>query len=187
MSIQLERHLFSLEEFERVVEAGGFDEDARIELIRGEIVDRAPIGFEHGMAVAKLNRLFIGLLGDSAIVWVQSPVQIAPNSRPEPDLALLKGHDYGANRPVTASDLLLVVEVSDTTLTYDRTVKGPLYAQAGIPEYWIVNLQDKVIEVYTGPSGGRYDDAKQVKRGNALALPGGLGSIPVSSILGSTS
>src|SRR6476646_2998270 len=104
MAIQLERHQFTLEEYERLVDAGGFAEDARIELIRGEIVDMTPIGFEHSMAVARLNRLISGLEGEKALVWVQSPVQIAPNSRPEPDLALLKWQDYGANRPVSASD-----------------------------------------------------------------------------------
>ena len=183
MSLQLERHLFTLEEYERIVEAGGFAEDARIELIRGEIVDMAPIGFEHGMGIAKLNRLFGRLAGDRALIWVQSPVQIAPNSRPEPDLALLKWRDYGAKRPVSASDVLLIVEVSDTTLNYDRTVKRSLYAEAGIPEYWIVNLQDRVIEVYTSPSNGAYQSEKQAKRGDAIVLPGDLGSISVADIL----
>src|SRR5438270_7129709 len=115
-----ERRLFTLKEYERMIKDRVFDEDERLELIRGEIVKMPPIGCDHGMRVANRNQLFGRLAGDKALVWPQGPIQIAPDSRPEPDIALLKPQRYGAKRPVTPSDVLLVVEVSDTTLRHDR-------------------------------------------------------------------
>ena len=186
MAIQLERHLFTLEEYERMVESGGFNEDSRVELIKGEIVDMSPIGFEHGSGVSRLIMQLVELVKQSAVLWVQSPIQIAPNSRPEPDLLLLRRpDDYGDNRPPTPQDVVLLIEVADTSLKYDRQVKGPLYAGAGIPEYWIVNLQEGVLEVYTDPAEGAYKRVRTVKRGETLALPGGLGGdVDVSDVLG---
>jgi Uma2 family endonuclease len=186
MTIQLDRHLFTLEEYERMVEAGGFDENARVELIRGEIVNMAPIGVRHAACVTRLTTLLVRQVGDTAVVWSQNPFGIPGHSRPQPDVALLRWRDdyYDARSPM-AEDMLLVIEVADTSLTYDRGVKGSLYAEVGIPEYWIVNLQDQVIEVYTKPTEGAYKRSKQAKRGKALPLPGGLeGAIQVSDILG---
>src|SRR5438128_8981655 len=184
MTIQLDRHLFTLEEYERTVDAGGFDQDARVELIRGEIVDMAPIGVRHAACVTRLTTLLVRKVGDNAVVWSQNPFGIPGHSRPQPDVALLRWRDdyYDARSPVP-EDMLLVIEVSDTSLAYDRGFKGALYAEAGIPEYWIVNLQGQVIEVYTNPTEGAYKQAKQAKRGKTLPLPGGLeAAIRVSDI-----
>jgi Uma2 family endonuclease len=146
-----------------------------------------PIGFDHGMGVANLTQLLVRLVGDRALVWPQGPIQISPGSRPEPDIALLKPQRYSAKKPVTPSDVLLVVEVADTTLKYDREEKGPLYAEAGIPEYWIVNLPERVIEVYIEPSGGSYKQTRKLHRGEMLTLPAELGgSVEVNDILGKT-
>ena len=123
-----------------------------------------------------------------AIVWPQNYSIRLPgsNSRPEPDVTLLRWRDdYYANARPTPQDVLLVIEVAESSVQRDRTVKGPLYAEAGIPEYWIVNLQDQVIEVYSNPVKGEYKRAKQAKRGATLPLPGGLAAvIQVSDILG---
>jgi Uma2 family endonuclease len=178
------RRLFTLDEYERMIEAGVFQEDEHLELIRGEIVEIPPIGFDHGSGVSNLVTALAAQVGKAARLWPQGPLQIAPDSRPEPDFALLKPQNYSKKRPVTPSDVLLIIEVSDTTLQYDHKVKGPLYAQAGIPEYWIVNLPDDVIEVYTEPSGGAYRSTRKVKRGQTLALPAELGAIEVSEVLG---
>jgi Uma2 family endonuclease len=184
--IGLERRLFTLEEYERMIEAAVFHEDEHIELIEGEIVRMAPIGFDHGMAVARLTRLLVRLVGDNAVVWVQSAIQLAPNSRPEPNLALLKWrNDYGAKRPPTGADVLLIVEVADTSLKYDRRVKGRLYAEAGVPEYWILNLAGGMLEIHTDPVEGAYKSARQAKRNEMLSLPGmPEGVVEVSEIMG---
>lgn len=186
MAIQLERHLFTLEEYERMVESGGFHEDARIELIRGEIVDMAPIGVRHEACVTRLTTLLVRKAADSAIVWSQNSIRLPGHSRPQPDVSLLRWRDdyYEGRRPVP-EDVLLVVEVADTSLTSDRQVKAPLYAQAGIPEYWIVNLRDNVIEVYAEPVEGAYKQSRRAQHGEAFPLPGGLeDTLSVSDILG---
>ncbi len=183
--IQMTKHLFTLDEYERLVETGGFDEDARIELIRGEIVDMAAIGVRHEACVARLTILLAQRASSNVVIWIQNSIRLPDNSRPQPDVALLRWRDdyYEGKRP-TPDDVLLVIEVADTSLLDDRAVKGPLYAQAGIPEYWIVNLQDNVIEVYTEPSGGAYGRTKQERRVETLRLPGGLGDAGVGDILG---
>src|SRR5207247_4753412 len=131
MAVQIEKRLFTLQEYERMIEAGVFQEDERLELIKGEVVEMTPIGFDHAGTVARLTMLLARSVGDNAILWIQNPIQFDGNSRPQPDLALLKSQDYSASRPATASDTLLVVEVADTSIAYDRKVKGPLYAGAG--------------------------------------------------------
>jgi Uma2 family endonuclease len=182
---ELPRHLFTIEEFEHMIDVGAFDADKRIELIKGEIVDMTPIGFRHEMCVARLSGLLTRLVGDVALVWPQNnSIRLAENSRPQPDVSLLKLRaDYSVERPPTGLDVLLVVEIADTSINYDRTVKGPLYAQAGIPEYWLVNLKASIVEVYSNPAGGNYKQARKVGRGETLPLPGGLQAVvEVSSV-----
>jgi Uma2 family endonuclease len=184
---QPNRHLFTIEEYELMLEAGVFQEDDHIELIGGEIVDMPPIGPGHGFGVSNLVMLLAPRVGTSAILWVQSPVRISPNARPEPDVALLMPRpDLSPTSPPIAADVLLVIEVSDSSVDYDRKVKKGLYAEAGIAEYWIVNLQDQIIEVYSDPADGEYIEATRAKRGDTLTLPVGLGSIQVSAILANT-
>jgi len=179
------RHKITLEEFEHMVSAGVFQEDARLELIEGVLVDMTPVGFDHGFGVANLIRVIGKLAGESALVWVQSPIRLPDNTRPEPDFALLKPRpDLSPGSPPTAADVLLVVEVSDTSLNYDRKVKAPLYAAALIPEYWIVNLHERTIEVYTNPAEGAYKQTRTVGTGDPLRLPAPLeGTMHVSDIL----
>ena len=118
---------------------------------------------------------------------MQSPIRIGPNDRSEPDVALLRPRpDLSPESPPQAADVLLVIEISDSSIAYDRKVKRSLYAEADIPEYWIVNLQDQIIEVYSNPSEGEYRQAIQAKRGATLPLPIGLGTIDVRDILTNT-
>jgi Uma2 family endonuclease len=130
-----------------------------------------PIKPPHASADNRLGALLMQRLGGRAFVWSQSPVAVADDSLPQPDLALLRPRpdDYAAHHPVPA-DVLLVIEVSDTTLRDDRRIKGPLYARAGIAEYWIVNLVDNVLEVYRRPGPDGYDE-RQVLRPGAGAAP----------------
>jgi Uma2 family endonuclease len=157
-----------------MAEAGILTEDDRVELIDGEIVEMSPIGGRHVTCVGRLTRLLIRHLGDDAVVNIQSPVQLGERDEPEPDVAVVKVRDYGDDLP-TARDVLFLIEVSDTTLRYDRARKLPLYARAGIPESWLVDLPGQAIERHTSPAEGGYRVTLRVGRGEeieSLALPG---------------
>jgi Uma2 family endonuclease len=134
-----------------------FAEGARLELIEGEIVEMAPIGSRHAGAVKILNQIFGRLAGDRAIVSVQDPLIIGERSVPQPDLALLKprADSYSGAHP-TAADVLLVVEVADTTLAFDLGTKVPLYARFGVPEVWVIDLQERAVRVFRDPSASGY-------------------------------
>jgi Uma2 family endonuclease len=164
-------HRFSVTLYEKMIDNGILREDDRVELIRGEIVAKMPIGKQHAACVKRLNRLFNSLLGAQAVVSVQDPIQFA-DSEPEPDIALLvpKGDYYASDKPAPA-DVLLIVEVADTSLEYDREAKGAVYAEAGIAEYWIVNLVDTCVEVYRQPrADGTYADVRTVRSGDTIQL-----------------
>lgn len=149
--------------------AGVLSENDRVELIEGEIVEMNPIGSRHAACVGRLTKILERQAGDHAIVWVQNPVQISEYSEPLPDVALLKRRDdfYSQANPQPA-DVLLIIEVADSSVEYDRVVKMPLYAQAGIPEMWLVNLPKDTIEIYTQPLGETYREIRLVKRGESL-------------------
>ncbi|CAN5903130.1 Uma2 family endonuclease [soil metagenome] len=150
-------HKFSLETYNRMIEAEILTKQDKVELIRGEIVAMAPRGNKHlFLTNYYADRLLETYRGEAWVVS-QSPVQLQPNSEPEPDLTLLKlPIDRYKERKPQAEDILLIVEVSDSTLLYDRGKKLRLYAKADIPEVWISNLQDNVLEAYREPKGGRY-------------------------------
>jgi len=150
-------HRFTVEEYGRMGEAGVFSPDVRVELIEGEIVYMSPIGDRHAACVGWLNRTLTLLLQHVALVWMQNPVRLNDHSEPEPDILVLKPRDdfYRDGKP-RPEDVMVLIEVSDTTLEYDRRVKVPLYARAGVPEVWIVNLTDERVETFAEPSGGVY-------------------------------
>jgi len=163
---EAKKRKFTAGEYRRIAEAGILREDERIELIKGEIIDMAAIGSHHAACVDKLNRLFTRNLSESVIVRVQNPVRIKEHSEPEPDVALLKlREDFYAEAHPMPEDVLLVVEVADTSLDYDRNVKLPVYAEAGIGEVWIVNLKDGYVEVWTKPSPKGYDALRRFHKG----------------------
>jgi Uma2 family endonuclease len=184
---QIRKHLITLEEYERMIAADVFRDPFRLELIRGELIEMSPPGFEHEFTVARLATLLDRRAGEAALVWPQGNSIRLPNSdsRPQPDAALLRWRDdYSSLKPPTAEDVLLVVEVSDTSLKYDKSEKLALYAGAGIAEYWIVNLQNKTIESYSSPVDGAYTSVRKAGRGDVIALPGELaGEIAVDEVL----
>jgi Uma2 family endonuclease len=170
-----QRHAISAEEYLRMGEAGVFAPEARLELIEGEIVEMAPIGSPHAGTVKLLNGLFARLAGALAVVSVQDPLIVGERSVPQPDLALLKprADSYTRSHP-TAADVLLVVEVADTTLGFDLGTKVPLYARAGIAEAWVVDLQERAVRVFRDPSASGYRTSFAVSgeaKVNATALP----------------
>ena len=169
MSVQIARRQFTVDDFYGMLKVGIFTEDDRVELIDGEIVEMSPIGSRHAACVARLAALFVKRLGDAAVVFPQNPLRLDKKSEPVPDVVVLKPRaDFYAGAHPGPADVLLVVEVADTTLRYDRRVKVPLYARAGIPEVWIVNLARGVVEVYAGPDGNGYSEIRKAERGQAL-------------------
>ena len=164
------RHRFSVDEYHRMGEARVFPEDDRVELIDGEIVDMTPIGSRHAACVDRLNRLLDRRVGDRAIVRVQNPVRLGDLSEPEPDLSLLVSReDFYASAHPSAGDLLLVVEVSETSASVDRHLKAPLYARHGVPELWIVDLEAEEVQVHREPSADGYRSVETRGRGERLA------------------
>ena len=181
-------HRFTVHDFHRMAEAGILGEDSRVELIRGRIVDMAAIGSAHMVAVNRLTRLLVAAGGDRGVMSVQNPVRPDEGSEPQPDLAVLRpgADDIGAPIPHPA-DVLLLIEVADSTLREDRGEKAVLYAASGVMEYWVVNLVDRVFEVHRGPGAGGYQDVRRVPPGDTLEvlmLPGV--TLAASALLGSS-
>lgn len=186
MSVQIARRHFNVSEFYRMAEAGIFLEDDRVELVRGEIVEMSPIGSRHAACVGRLTELFSRQSRQKFIVWVQNPIRLDESSEPEPDVVLLnRRSDFYAGGHPAPEDVLLVVEVADTSAEYDRTVKTPLYAQAGIPEVWLVDLTEDAVEVYAEPVNGAYQAFRQAKRGDSLTAQSVSGlTLRMDAILG---
>jgi Uma2 family endonuclease len=168
-SVQVNRRSFTVAEYERMGQFGIFSEDDRVELVCGEIIEMSPIGERHAACVDALSELLRERLKRSVIVRVQNPIQLDDYSEPQPDIALLKRRDdfyrHAHPRP---EDVLIVIEVSDSTLELDRKVKVPLYAGVGIPEAWLVNLPEERIEVYSDPAGGEYQTVRSYARRQKL-------------------
>ena len=143
MAVQLVTHRFTAKDLHRLVEAGILREDDRVELLHGEIVDMPPIGPGHAAGVNRLLNVFLPLQGErKAIISVQNPIHLGEHSEPQPDLALLKPRpDFYAQGHPTPQEVLLVVEVMESSAGYDREVKVPLYARFGIPETWLVDVE----------------------------------------------
>ena len=155
--VPVERWRFTVDDFEKMGEVGIFKESDRVELIDGEIYAMNPIGFGHSGHVMKLIQTLSRALGDRGLLNVQNPVQIRPRRQLQPDVMVLRLRDdyYTTSHPV-ASDVLLMIEVADSSLTYDRNTKARVYAQAGLPDYWIVDLVNTQLLVCREPVDGVY-------------------------------
>ncbi len=169
-------HRFTADQFHRMGDAGVFHEGDRVELIDGHIVEMTPIGPEHAGCVKELVRLLYHAAGDTVVLGVQDPLVLSTHQAPEPDIAVLRPRPGGyRQRHPGPDDVLLVIEVADTSLAYDRSTKIPRYAVAKVPELWIVNLPAEVVEVHRAPASGRYTDTSTLSRGatiRPLRLPG---------------
>ena len=160
-------HRFSVADYERLIELGILTENSNVELIRGEIVAKMSIGDLHVQCVDILNRLLMRGVGDDAIISIQNPIRLS-DSEPEPDV-VVKAHS--AKGKPSASEILLVIEVAESSLDYDREVKLPLYAENGIREFWIVNLIDRCVEVYRQPQpNSTYADVQTLHAGESISL-----------------
>lgn len=173
--IQMQRHRLTVYDYYRMAELGILAPDARVELIEGEIIDMTPQGSRHADIIAKLNRRIVVAVDDAAVVRCQLPLRLSIRSEPEPDFAIVKerGTHYAAAHP-TAADVLLLVEISHTSIEYDRYVKIPLYARHGIAEAWVIDIEAKRVHRFRTPRDGAYTDVSSVDRPGTLspiALP----------------
>ncbi len=170
IEFELTRHRFTVDEYLRMAEFDLLGEDSRVELIWGEIVEMSPIYIAHTSTVKRLISLLTKNLGDRIILGVQDPVQLSDDSLPQPDIAVLRPQDYFySERQPGPDDILLLIEVADTSLRYDQRVKSKLYGAAGIADYWIVNLPGRQIEVYRGPQPDGYRTVTRYAPGETLS------------------
>lgn len=148
---------FTVDEYHRLGELGFFTDNERVELIKGEIFEMAAKGTAHSVCITRLYRELFKLIGEQATLRGQEPIILSENSEPEPDMVIARNtpDDYLASHPVP-SDILLLIEIADSSLKYDQQVKLSVYAEAGIADYWIFNLLDNCLECYTEP----YHDIK---------------------------
>jgi Uma2 family endonuclease len=155
----LQRHRLTISDYHLMGEAGILPEDSRVELIEGELIDMAPIGSQHAGTVFHLSNLLNLAIGSAAFVWVQNPIILDKHSEPEPDIALLRPRSdlYKSSHP-RPDDILLIIEVADSSLQYDRHIKIPLYARHGIPEVWLVDLVNKTLTLFRTPSEHGYQE-----------------------------
>jgi len=187
MAVPIQKRFVTIDEYHRMGEQGVFPLDARLELIRGEIIEMSPIGPRHAGSVRRFIRNFSARLSSYAIVDAQNPVEMREQeSEPQPDITLLRLQDdlYSTATP-TPGDTLLVVEVADSSLSFDRKVKMHLYAEAGIPESWLVDLNSETLFVFRRPSPEGYQDVRAYRRGESVApeaFPGV--SFAIEEILG---
>jgi Uma2 family endonuclease len=176
MGMPLARRSFTVDEYHRMAEAGILGEDDRVELIHGQVVAMTPIGPDHGSCVNRLTALLVPLAGRHATVSVQNPLVLGKHEEPQPDLTVLRYRADGyRERHPEASDVLVVIEVGDTSVEADRRTKIPLYARTGIPEAWLVNLPADTIECYRAPGAEGYADIRTAQCGETLTpvrLPG---------------
>lgn len=184
MAVPIQKQLWTIDEFERAWDNGAFPPDARLELIRGEIVEMSPIGDPHFFCVMYLGDLLADLK-PKAISSIQGPLKLPElESVPQPDAVVFRRRDF-RTRPPRAKDVLFLVEVSDSSLAYDRDVKMPLYAEMGIREAWLVDLNGDRIFVYREPTPDGYQTARTYYRGEFItpkSFPGK--KLSVTDILG---
>lgn len=162
---------FRVEDFRRMTEVGILPEESGWEIIDGYLIDKMSIGSKHASTVKRLNKIFTNLVGNQTIISVQDPIHIDDYNEPEPDIAVLvqRSNFYSEGHP-TSEDVLLLIEVSDSTIEYDRDIKKTLYAEAGIAEFWLINLKENTVERYSSPKNGNYRLAEILESGETIKV-----------------
>lgn len=175
----------SCDRYHEMIASGSLREDDRVELVHGYLVTKMSIGANHSAVVSRLARLLHRMLSDDLIVRSENPVTIHEYSEPEPDVVVARYRDdFYADRHPHPEDILLVIEVADTSLAFDRDAKIPLYASCGIPEAWLVDLNAGEVTRYSQPDGANFTMQKVCRKGDALPLPGGSGQVLAVADLG---
>ena len=170
--VVLTRHKLNVDDYCRMAEAGILGEGDRVELIDGELIDMAPIGQGHVAIVNRVTRALVLACGDRAIVSPQNPVRLDRLNEPRPDFAVFRPRAdfYGAGDRPGPADVLLLIEVADSSVPFDRAVKLPMYARAGIAEVWIIDLKRRVLDVYRRPTRNRYRETATHQPGDTVTL-----------------
>jgi Uma2 family endonuclease len=166
----VQTYRFTRDEYSRLGDAGILDEDDRVELVDGELIVMSPVGKHHAKAVRKSNNLFVQRLAGRAIVDCQNALNLNPHSEPQPDFLILRREIEQSDELPTPADVLLLVEAADSSLGFDRGTKLRLYAEAGIPEVWIYNLFESVVERYRQPEGNAYRLREEFGKGTSISL-----------------
>ncbi len=170
MSKLIKRRLFTADEYQEMGKAGILVAEDRVELIYGEIVAMSPIGDPHNAAVDRANKALVIAAGDHGIVRVQGSVRLNLYNEPQPDIVLLKPRDdFYAKKGAGPDDIILIVEIADSSLRYDRKVKARLYAEMGVYEYWIADVNEECVFIHSHRLGKSYRLIRQVRRGDSLA------------------
>jgi Uma2 family endonuclease len=170
MEAEITRKLFTVDEYHRMGEAGVFHPEARLELIEGEIIEMSPPGIRHVSCVNRANALFAARLAEKAMVSVQNPLLLSRYTEPQPDIVLAKPRaNFYSDKRLSWEDTLLAVEISDSTLSFDRNRKMRLYAAARVPELWIENLRNDVILVFRDPAPETYSSVQTFERGQVVS------------------
>jgi Uma2 family endonuclease len=170
MSVEVSRRRFTADDYQRMGQAGILSEGDRVELIDGEVVAMTPIGPRHNASVNRANRALVRSVGDQAIVQSQGSVRLGRYHEPEPDLVLLRPQaDFYASRLPGPQDILLIVEIAESSIDYDRQVKARIYAESGVREYWLADLNDNLLFCYSLPQDGAYRTVKEYHRGQSIA------------------
>lgn len=169
MAISVTKRLFTVTEYYQMAQAGIFSEDDRVELLEGEIFEMSPISSRHAGCVKRLNDLLVRKLSGRFVIGVQDPIRLSEYSEPQPDITILKfrADFYSAEHP-KPEDVLLLIEVCETSSEFDRRVKLPLYAKSGIPEVWLIDLTQGQIEVYRAPTEQGYSSLQTLRRGQTV-------------------
>ncbi|MEM9718743.1 MAG: Uma2 family endonuclease [Bacteroidota bacterium] len=186
MPVKLKRHTITVEDYLQMFQVGILSESDKVELINGEIFSMSPVGSRHIYYVNQLNHLFHALLGNKAVVSIQNPFKLDSHSEPEPDIALLKPpKGVYKDRHAESSDILLIGEVAEPSIDYDREVKVPLYAKVGVSIVWLLDIDQGQLEVYEVPKNGQYTSKQIYFSGDVftLEISGEEFSISVSEIL----
>jgi Uma2 family endonuclease len=169
MEIEVTKKLFSVDEYYRMAEAGILTPDDRVELIDGEIIEMSPVGNRHIACVHRANTFFAQAFGQLAVVSNQTPLRLSKYTEPVPDVIVLKPvPDFYASRECRPDDVLFLVEVSDTTLRYDRNIKLPRYAAAGVVEVWIEDLANNLLLVFRNPAGKGFQTSLVLHPGDSI-------------------
>lgn len=170
MSVELMKRRFDVDDYHRMGQAGILTENDRVELIDGEILAMTPIGPRHNAAVNRATRTLVRAVGDDAIVQVQGSVRLDRFNEPEPDFVLLHPRDdFYASQLPGPQDILLVIEIAESSLPYDRDVKAGLYATSGVREYWLADLDAGIVWRFRDPHAGQYRNQARCERSQSIA------------------
>jgi len=159
---------FTVDEYYKMIELGMLKDYEKAEIIEGELIQKIPIGDRHASVVDFLTRVFVKNAPDEILVRIQNPIRLSDYDEPEPDIVLADLRKFDGKRHPRPDEIILIIEVSDSTVKYDRDQKLPLYAEVEIPEVWIVNLPNEIVEVHTKPKFGLYQLAQIYNRGDIL-------------------